>query len=181
VQSGRRSPSQARLAAAPNPSAAPSERRIPRRSAYLALAAVLILVLAACGGGNSNTTTTTTTGGTTTKTSSGGNGGSSVPPSTKATATEKLSLEANPKGELKYNTTTLTAKAGVAAITLTNNSPLAHNVTIEDSSGKIIGGSTTFTGGSHTIRIPLKAGTYKFFCSVPGHRQAGMEGTLTVE
>jgi plastocyanin len=151
------------------------ERR--RRPVLLALALVLVLVLAACGSSsnsNSNSTSSTTT--TATKTSGG-----SVPPSTKAKAVEKLTLEANPKGELKYNTTSLTAKAGVASLTLTNNSPIAHNVTIETSSGSIAGGSTTFTGGSHTIRVPLKAGTYKFFCSVPGHRQAGMEGTLTVQ
>ncbi len=41
--------------------------------------------------------------------------------------------------------------------------------------------TTTFAGGSHTIPLKLKPGTYKFFCSVPGHRMAGMEGTLTVE
>jgi uncharacterized cupredoxin-like copper-binding protein len=56
-----------------------------------------------------------------------------------------------------------------------------HNMTIEDSAGKVVGGTTTFTGGAHTIRLGLTVGKYKFFCTVPGHRQAGMEGTLTVE
>jgi plastocyanin len=58
--------------------------------------------------------------------------------------------------------------------------PLGHNVTIESSAGKIVGATPTFQGGSKTLTLDLKAGTYKFFCSVPGHRMAGMEGTLTV-
>jgi uncharacterized cupredoxin-like copper-binding protein len=53
-------------------------------------------------------------------------------------------------------------------------------VTIE-SSGSNLGATPTFQGGSKTLTVTLKAGTYKFYCSVPGHRQAGMEGTLTVQ
>jgi uncharacterized cupredoxin-like copper-binding protein len=60
-------------------------------------------------------------------------------------------------------------------------SPLGHNMTIESSAGKIVGATPTFQGGSKTLSLSLKAGTYKFFCSVPGHRMAGMEGTLTVK
>lgn len=59
-------------------------------------------------------------------------------------------------------------------------SPLMHDVTVEGS-GKKLGATPTFQGGSKTLTLNLKAGTYKFFCSVPGHRAAGMEGTLTVE
>jgi uncharacterized cupredoxin-like copper-binding protein len=39
----------------------------------------------------------------------------------------------------------------------------------------------TFSGASKTLMLNLKPGTYKFYCSVPGHRQAGMEGTLVVK
>ena len=49
------------------------------------------------------------------------------------------------------------------------------------SSGQTLGSTPTFQGGSKTLSLNLKAGSYKFFCSVPGHRQAGMEGTLTVK
>jgi plastocyanin len=135
------------------------------------------LVLAACGSSSSSTTSTTST----TSSSNGSGGASAVPPSTKAQSTEHLALAANPQGELKYDKTTLTAKAGVASLTFANSSQVPHNVTIENSAGTTVGGTTTFAGGSHTIRISLKAGTYKFFCSVPGHREAGMEGTLTVQ
>jgi uncharacterized cupredoxin-like copper-binding protein len=66
-------------------------------------------------------------------------------------------------------------------INFTNSSPVAHDVTIESSSGQKLGATPVFEGGSKTLGLELKAGTYKFFCSVPGHRQAGMEGTLTVQ
>jgi plastocyanin len=58
---------------------------------------------------------------------------------------------------------------------------LAHNVTVASASGAIVGASPTFHGGSKTLALNLPAGTYKFFCSVPGHRMAGMERTLTVK
>ena len=91
-----------------------------------------------------------------------------------------VSLEANKEGQLEYNTKSLTAKAGKVTIDFTNKAPLAHNVTIESSAGANVGATPTFDGGSKTLAVTLKAGTYKFYCSVPGHRQAGMEGTLTV-
>ena len=92
-----------------------------------------------------------------------------------------LSLSANPEGQLKYSTTTLTAKAGKVSITFTNMAPLSHNLTVASSSGAQVGATETFQGGSKTLALNLTAGTYKFFCTVPGHRAAGMEGTLTVQ
>jgi len=111
-------------------------------------------------------------------------GGTATTPSTSASRSsggeEELSLEANPQGQLKYDKTALTAKAGKVAIAFTNMSPLAHNVTIASASGSIVGATPTFQGGSKTVALNLKPGTYTFYCSVPGHRAAGMEGTLTV-
>jgi plastocyanin len=110
-----------------------------------------------------------------------------APSSTKAAASapastaESLSLEANAEGQLKYNTTSLTAKAGKVSIDFTNMAPEEHNVTVESASGEKVGATPTFQGGSKTLSLNLKPGTYKFFCSVPGHRMAGMEGTLTVK
>jgi plastocyanin/sugar lactone lactonase YvrE len=98
-----------------------------------------------------------------------------------SSAPEKLSLEANAEGQLKYNTASLTAKAGKVSIDFTNMAPEGHNVTVESASGAKVGATPTFQGGSKTLSVNLKPGTYKFFCSVPGHRMAGMEGTLTVK
>ncbi len=92
-----------------------------------------------------------------------------------------LGLEANPEGQLKYNKTSLIAKAGNVSIAFTNLAPLSHSMTIESSSGTIVAATTTFHGATKTLTLNLKPGTYKFFCSVPRHRMAGMEGTLTVK
>lgn len=141
----------------------------------------LVALLAGCGGSKESSSstestaqpapaTTATTETTPAPASTSGESGSS-----------SLSLEANPEGQLKYNTTSLSAKAGKVSIAFTNSSPVGHNVTIESSSGAAVGATPTFQGGSKTLNVTLKPGTYKFFCSVPGHRMAGMEGTLVVK
>ncbi|HMD52265.1 MAG TPA: plastocyanin/azurin family copper-binding protein [Solirubrobacteraceae bacterium] len=94
-------------------------------------------------------------------------------------ARTSLGLAANPSGQLAYNTKTLSAKAGTVTITMTNMSPLEHNVTIASGS-TVLAATPTFAGGSRSVTLTLRPGTYTFYCSVPGHRQAGMEGTLTV-
>ena len=96
-----------------------------------------------------------------------------------ATAASSLKLAANPEGLLKYDTKTLSAKAGTVTISMANMSPVEHNVTVA-SGTTVLGATPTFMGGTRTLSLKLKPGTYTFYCSVPGHRQAGMEGTLTV-
>ncbi len=107
--------------------------------------------------------------------------GAATPPasSTSGAAGTTLALAANTSGLLAYNTKQMSAKAGKVTITFANESPLEHNVTIAEGS-KVLGATPTFKGGSKTLTLTLKPGTYTFYCSVPGHRQAGMEGTLTV-
>jgi plastocyanin len=90
-----------------------------------------------------------------------------------------LALAANPTGLLSYNTKQLAARAGTVTIVMANMSPVEHNVTIAQGT-TVLGATPTFTGATKTLTVKLKPGTYTFYCSVPGHRQAGMEGTLTV-
>ena len=160
----------------------PAQGRAKKHSlpTLCAVALVGLLALAGCGS-SSNTTSSSTTASTPATTPATSATTTSTSTSTSAPASGALSLEANHEGQLAYNTKSLTAKAGNVSIAFTNTSPLSHNVTIESSAGKIIGATPTFQGGSKSLSLALKPGTYKFFCSVPGHRQAGMEGTLTVK
>jgi plastocyanin len=95
------------------------------------------------------------------------------------TASTTLSLEAS-ETELAYDTTNLSAKAGKVTIDFKNPSALEHNVVIEQN-GKELSGFEPIAEGEESESAELKPGTYTFFCSVPGHREAGMEGTLTVK
>jgi plastocyanin len=105
--------------------------------------------------------------------------GTPAPPSSPAAGSSSLKLAANPAGQLSYDTKRLSASAGRVTITMANMSPLEHNVTIAQG-GTVLGATPTFVGGSRTLTLNLKPGVYTFYCSVPGHRQAGMEGTLKV-
>ena len=66
-------------------------------------------------------------------------------------------------------------------VDFTNSSPVPHDVAIEDESGETIAETETIAEGSDSTTAELEPGTYTFYCSVPGHRQGGMEGTLTVK
>ncbi|HEX4435412.1 MAG TPA: plastocyanin/azurin family copper-binding protein [Solirubrobacteraceae bacterium] len=148
-----------------------------------------LLVLAGCGSSSSSsssastpeTTAASTPAETTSTPAETSSSSASAAPESSSGGSSKLSLSANKEGQLSYNTKTLSAKAGAVSIAFENASPVGHNVTIESSSGETVGATPTFQGGSKTVNLKLKPGTYKFFCSVPGHRQAGMEGTITVK
>jgi plastocyanin len=103
---------------------------------------------------------------------------STATPAQPSASASSIALAASPTG-LSYDKKQLSAKAGAVTITLANAAQLEHNVTIAEGS-KVLGATPSFVGGSRALTLTLKAGTYTFYCSVPGHRQAGMEGTLTV-
>lgn len=90
-----------------------------------------------------------------------------------------FALAADPGGALRFDRTRATVLAGRVTVKLTNQSTVGHNVTIAQGT-KTLGGTKTITQATDTISVNLAAGDYVFFCSVPGHRQAGMQGTLTV-
>jgi plastocyanin len=90
-----------------------------------------------------------------------------------------LQLAADPT-DIAYDTTSLSSKPGKVTIDFTNPSALEHNVAIE-ADGKEIAATEVIAESKATLSTQLAAGTYAFFCTVPGHREAGMEGTLTVK
>jgi plastocyanin len=120
-------------------------------------ATALVLVLAGCGGSSNSSSS-----------SSGASGGG-----------EQIALAAPSDGSLKFDKTTLAAKAGTVTINFDNPSGTPHAVAVEgngvDKDGK------TVTKGKDSLTVDLKPGTYEFYCPVDGHRQAGMKGTLTVK
>lgn len=142
--------------------------------AFLVLA-LAALALVACGSSDDDSTTTATsnnegsaeTGGPA-KEESGGGGAS-------------LRFEADPGGDLAYTTTSASTKAGKVTINFNNPQALTHDVAIETSSGEEVGGTELIASGEDSTVVELEPGTYTFYCSVPGHREAGMEGTLTVK
>lgn len=100
--------------------------------------------------------------------------GSSGP---QASTTLPLAADAS---ALAFDQTELSAKAGKVTIDFNNPSPIPHNVVIEQN-GKELAGFEPIAEGEEEVSAELKPGTYTFFCAVPGHREAGMEGTLTVK
>ena len=99
-------------------------------------------------------------------------------PATSSPSTVRLA----PKGDqLLFDTNQLTAKAGKLTVDFTNNSAIAHDVVVSDQANKVLGKTPVFDGGTKSFNVTLKPGTYTYYCSVPGHRQAGMQGTLTVK
>ncbi len=94
----------------------------------------------------------------------------------------KLALEADPGGQLAYTTNKALATAGQVTIEMKNMSGVMHNVAIQSgTSGPVLGHTEFQTKGATSLTVKLKPGSYTFFCQAPGHRAAGMYGTLTVK
>lgn len=147
--------------------------------ALIAVCALVPFALAACGGDDEEEPAAESA----TEDTGGGGGGATV------------SVEADPGGQLAYVQKSLSGSAGEITFEFGNPSSTEHDFCVEDSgetaaSGEAILASHTsggigctdvITGETTTLTEDLDAGEYDFYCSVSGHREAGMEGTLTVE
>jgi plastocyanin len=146
-----------------------------RSLTLIALVCAFSIVAAGCGdddddgggGGSASTQTSESSGG----------GGGEASGGGKA---QTLKLTADPGGALKFDKSTLTAKAGKATIVLDNPSSLPHAVEVE---GNGLEEETDTIGKGETakVTVELKAGKYEYYCPVDGHKAAGMTGTLTVQ
>jgi plastocyanin len=128
------------------------------------LAVTAVLALAGCGGSDEKSTGSSSSS-SNSSASSGGGG-------------ETLKLAAD-KSALKFDKSSLTAKAGKVTLEMANPSQIPHAVAIKGN-GVDVDGKTVGNGETSTASTDLKPGTYTFYCPVPGHEAAGMKGTLTV-
>ena len=94
---------------------------------------------------------------------------------------QALKLAADESGQLAFDKETLTAKPGNVTLEMTNPSQVPHDIAIEGPGDIARKGKVVEQDGVSTVSADLKAGEFTFYCSVPGHREGGMKGTLTVE
>lgn len=116
-----------------------------------ALLLMTVLLVAACGGG-------------------GQQGGPATPPSQATTVTVT-------ETEFKFDPKEMTAKAGAVTFAVVNSGTVEHNFIIEGTDIKLEG---IQPGQTKNASATLAAGTYKVLCTIPGHQEAGMTGTLTI-
>jgi plastocyanin len=134
-----------------------------------ALLALVPFSLAACGGDDETTSSSTAEETTSTETDTGGDTGG-----------ETVAVSAAADGSLAYDQTELSAAAGSATFEFDNPASIGHDFCLE-SDGSEVGCTDVVSGDSSTLDADLEAGEYTYYCSVDGHRDAGMEGTLTVD
>ena len=97
-------------------------------------------------------------------------------------ATDTLEVSAVEDGSFAYEQDSLEAGAGTVNVTFDNPAPIAHDFCVEDEGGEELGCTDLIADGDTDIaEFELEPGEYTYFCSVAGHREGGMEGTLTVE
>lgn len=147
----------------------------------LSMLALALGLLALAGCGSSSNSTSSATSATATTPATPATTSSTSVTSAPAAGAGTIALAANPEGQFKFMPSTLSAKAGKVTIAFTNRAPVEHNLTVASASGAVAGATPTFQGGVKNLTVSLTPGTYKFYCTVPGHRQAGMEGTLVVK
>jgi uncharacterized cupredoxin-like copper-binding protein len=130
------------------------------RSLTVALAVgATSLVLAACGSSSSSSSSTSAPAG-----GSGGSSGTTVPVGLK---------------DFSITMPKMAMSAGTYTFVVTNSGPSAHNLTITGP-GLTNTATPTFPSGTKKLTVTLENGTYDFFCSVPGHKAAGMNVNVTV-
>jgi len=91
-----------------------------------------------------------------------------------------VKIPADPGGGLAYTFASAEGPAGALTLTSPNESTIPHNLAIEGG-GLNEKGPVVESGGVSELKVTVKAGEYTFYCSVPGHREGGMVGKLTVK
>jgi plastocyanin len=98
-----------------------------------------------------------------------------------ASASETLDVSSPSDGSLVFDPNGLQAKPGNLTIDYTNPSPVPHSIAVATANGNVLGEVQPFANGKQSVQLTnLAPGKYVFYCTVPGHREAGMQGDLTV-
>jgi uncharacterized cupredoxin-like copper-binding protein len=139
--------------------------------ALLALFALVPFALAACGGDDDNDVP--------------------APPEPEVEAPEPddapvpgeetVQVSADPDGALAFEEDSLEVSAGEVTFEFDNPASIPHDFVIEDADGNDVAQTDVITNDSDSVTVDLEPGEYTFYCSVPGHREGGMEGPLTVD
>jgi plastocyanin len=96
-------------------------------------------------------------------------------------ATETIDVSSPQDGSLVFQPNGLEAKPGNLTVDYDNPSQVPHSIAVATANGNVLGETQPAAGGTQTLQVPnLAPGKYIFYCTVPGHREAGMEGNLTV-
>jgi uncharacterized cupredoxin-like copper-binding protein len=152
--------------------------RVPLSAGRLGtLAAGLVLaVLALTGCGGSATPQASSTG-----TAAQSTEASTAPASgtDSSTAGSDGTLTAT-ETDFHISLSTKTPAAGPYLVRVDNKGSSTHNLTVERNGSKVAGTSDVSPGESASLSVTLKPGKYVFYCGVDGHRQLGMEVTVTV-
>lgn len=137
------------------------------RPTFTVVLVSLIAAIAVAGCGSSSKSTTTTG-----STSASASAGAST-----------INISVDPNGQLKYIPSSITTTAGKHMLVFTNKTSLKHDVIIGKgvSPGGQVAGVKKIANSTESKTITLKPGTYTYYCNVPDHRQAGMQGTLIVK
>ncbi len=132
----------------------------------LPMAGLAALALVACGGSSTSST--------------GSSPAPTLSPAAAATATSGNGIPVQ-LSDYMIMPGTLTARAGSITFDVKNVGPTVHNLTIIDSSGKVVGATANLKPGeSATLTVSLSAGAYTAVCSLAGHEILGMKDVLTV-
>jgi len=143
---------------------------ISKSFVLIAVVLTIPLTLAACGGDDDDETTaasdTTTTEDTTSAEATGGGGGGET------VDISEVEFAIEPKE--------VTTKAGEVTFAVSNDGSAPHNLEVEGNGIEEV--SETIDGGQKTdLTVNLEPGEYEMYCAIPGHREQGMEGTVTVQ
>jgi plastocyanin len=150
-----------------------------RRAATLFTTGLAVVAIAACGSSSHKSASAPSPTASTPSTSTS-NPPAAVGSSATSPEGHTVAIEADPSGQLRFTQSRLATHAGKVTIDFTNKAPLAHNVVLVDSRNTILGQTPTIQGESKSFTVTVAPGTYTYYCSVPGHRQAGMQGSLIV-